>query len=172
MTEFKRRASDAGAVDPSIKRDLTDALVQIQDPGYRVTIGFLLRILDHLDNKTEVMIEQIHAKLDQVMADEEKIKHMVLNGHANAHDAHHLWVSQQIASKEDCDVALKIAADRHSRGGYCDYAARKLEEEKVAQRRRWAIGDHVAQTLAVGATMFVVGLVIAELFPHLMKGVS
>lgn len=150
MTVPERRSTDRNA----IRDDILAAINTLDDVNQRVVLTLLLRVVD-----------DIGGKIDRVLQDERRIKDIVLNGHVDVHAQHHHWIEQQMAKTSKVDEAVAFADARHKLGGYCDFAARKLEEEKVSKVRRWKVMDGLAEKVALIAAAFAGGV----LFPHLAR---
>ena len=117
--------------DIKLKKDMMEALASIEDPGQKVVLILLVRSMDNISRK-----------LDRVLADEAKLKQIVLNGSAKDHDAHHKWIEMQVRASTEIDSAISFVKERHSHGGYCDYAIRmiKAEEESLVDKRKVKTG--------------------------------
>lgn len=139
--------------DLNLKRDMLEALSTVQDPGQRIVLMLLLRSMDN-----------ISSKLDRVLSDEAKIKHIVLNGYSDQHDAHHRFIEEQLAKKEDSVSVVNFVKQRNALGGYCDYASRKLEEEKDIKISKRKIGEGVLEKLIAAALIFIAGVVSSNWF--------
>lgn len=133
--------------DTDLKKDMLDALATIQDPGQRIVLMLLMRSMDNISHK-----------LDKVLSDEAKIKHIVLNGHSDAHDAHHKWVDEQIAKKVEHTESLDFIKDRRNNGGLCEFAKRKVEEEKALNASKRKISEGIVEKILVAILMFTAGV--------------
>jgi hypothetical protein len=133
--------------DTDLKKDMLDALATIQDPGQRIVLMLLMRSMDNISHK-----------LDKVLSDEAKIKHIVLNGHSDAHDAHHKWVDEQIAKKVEHTESLDFIKARRNNGGLCEFAKRKVEEEKALNASKRKISEGIVEKILVAVLMFVAGV--------------
>ena len=118
MSEYTRRSQD-NEEDTALKKDMMSALSTIQDPGQKIVLMLLIRSID-----------SISLKLNRVLADDETLKEIVLNGSAKDHDAHHRWITEQLAKSTETTNTLNFVKDRVHSGGYCDYAKRKLQDEE------------------------------------------
>ena len=105
--------------DTILKKDMMEALATIQDPGQKVVLMLLIRSIDN-----------ISVKLDKVLADEEKLKHIVLNGSAKDHDAHHRWIETQVKNSPVNEQVIEFIKTRHAQGGYCEYAKKMIKQEE------------------------------------------
>jgi hypothetical protein len=103
-------------------------------------------------------MDNISHKLDKVLSDEAKIKHIVLNGHSDAHDAHHKWVDEQIAKKVEHTESLDFIKARRNNGGLCEFAKRKVEEEKALNASKRKISEGIVEKILVAVLMFVAGV--------------
>jgi hypothetical protein len=167
MNEFNRRSSDREE-DTHLKKDMLDALASIEDPGQRIVLMLLLRSMDN-----------ISSKLDRVLSDEAKIKHIVLNGHAEKHDEHHKFLEDQILKSQSVVNAVTFVKKREELGGYCDYAAKmliteenlkkqRLESEKVIKESRRKVLENITEKILWAVIIFLVGSTIGSNFFKLL----
>ncbi len=150
MTSLSRAEQAAS----NTRADIMAAIATMQDPNQRAVLMLLLKVLD-----------DIGAKIDAVLADENKLREMVLNGHSEQHDEHHVWVQRQIIHDEDHLRHHRWVQEHieHGCDDVCAWARTKMAEEKEnsASRRRvfegWAseIGRHIITILL---TIFGLGL--------------
>ena len=133
--------------DTDLKKDMLEALATIQDPGQRIVLMLLMRSMDNISHK-----------LDKVLSDEAKIKHIVLNGHSDAHDAHHKWVDGQIAKTAENAQSLEFIKERRAQGGLCEFAKRKVEEEKALNASKRKIKEGIVEKVLVAILMFAAGV--------------
>jgi hypothetical protein len=126
--------------DTDLKKDMLDALATIQDPGQRIVLMLLMRSMDNISHKLD------------------KVKHIVLNGHSDAHDAHHKWVDEQIAKKVEHTESLDFIKARRNNGGLCEFAKRKVEEEKALNASKRKISEGIVEKILVAVLMFVAGV--------------
>jgi len=133
--------------DTDLKKDMLEALATIEDPGQRIVLMLLMRSIDNISHK-----------LDKVLSDEAKIKHIVLNGHSEAHDAHHKWVEDQLAKTVEHTQSLDFIKDRRSNGGLCEFAKRKVEEERLLNASKRKISEGIVEKILVAILMFVAGI--------------
>lgn len=134
--------------------EIMSAIAAMQDPSQRAVLMLLLKVLD-----------DIGSKIDAVLADEKKLREMVLNGHSEQHDAHHVWTARQIIHDEDHLRHHRWIQDHIEHGceDVCAWARTKIAEEKenYASRRRvfegWAseAGRHI---ITIVLTIFGLGL--------------
>jgi hypothetical protein len=153
MSDNARRSSDHES--SALKNEILNALGQVSDPSHRVVLTLLIRVMD-----------EISGKLDRVLSDEDKIKHIVLNGHSTEHDAHHDWVANQIAYEISNPQMIELAKDRHRHGGYCDYASRKKKEEDASIDSSRKIKNGVIERIIWAVIMMIVGA-IGSAYLHL-----
>ena len=123
--------SESEDEDIKLKKDMMEALASIEDPGQKVVLMLLVRSMDNISRK-----------LDKVLADEAKLKQIVLNGSAKDHDAHHKWIEGQVNNSEDIVKTIEFVKERHSHGGYCDYATKmiKSENDDLVDKRKVKTG--------------------------------
>ncbi len=140
--------------DNDLRKDMLDALGTIQDPGQRIVLMLLMRSMDNISHK-----------LDKVLSDEAKIKHIVLNGHSDAHDAHHKWVDGQIVKHTENTKSLEFIKDRVNNGGLCDFAKRKVAEETALSASKRKIGEGIVEKILVAILMFVAGIWVSGNLP-------
>lgn len=140
--------SESEDEDIKLKKDMMEALASIQDPGQKVVLMLLARSMDNISRK-----------LDKVLADEAKLKQIVLNGSAKDHDAHHRWIETRILDSKEVDELMGFVKDRHAHGGYCDYAQKmiKSDEDNLVDKRKVKTG--VAEKII----LVVLGIIAAAL---------
>jgi hypothetical protein len=137
----------ADTEDLDLRKDMLEALGTIEDPGQRVVLMLLMRSMDNISHK-----------LDKVLSDEAKIKHIVLNGHSEAHDAHHKFIESQMSKNIETIQSLEFIKDRRANGGLCEFAKRKVEEEKLLSASKRKIGEGIIEKVLVAILMFVAGV--------------
>jgi hypothetical protein len=133
--------------DTDLKKDMLEALATIEDPGQRIVLMLLMRSMDNISHK-----------LDKVLSDEAKIKHIVLNGHSEAHDAHHKWVELQLEKTAEHTQSLDFIKDRRINGGLCEFAKRKVEEERALNASKRKISEGIVEKILVAILMFAAGV--------------
>ena len=145
--------SESENEDIKLKKDIMEALASIEDPGQKVVLMLLVRSMDNISRK-----------LDKVLADEAKLKQIVLNGSAKDHDAHHKWIEGQVSNSEDIVKTVEFFKNRKAAGGYCDYAARmvKAEEEASADKRKIKTG--VAEKIILVLLSIIAGALASKYF--------
>jgi hypothetical protein len=139
--------------DINLRKDMLEALGSIEDPGQRIVLMLLLRSMD-----------DISRKLDKVLSDEAKIKHIVLNGHSEAHDAHHKWIDTQLPKTNDIEHAVTFVKNRIDNKGLCSYATRKLKEEEDNSASKRKIGESIVEKILYAILVFLVGVVFSSHF--------
>ena len=144
--ELNRRASD-NEEDAQLKKDMLEALSSIEDPGQKVVLMLLVRSMDNISQK-----------LDRVLADEEKLKHIVLNGHAAKHDDHHKWIEVQSMKTEDISKAVDFTKTRIANNGYCDYAAKMIASDKVIADSKKKVAESILEKVIWGVLMLLLGV--------------
>lgn len=72
----------------SVKSQIMSTINGTDDPHMKTVLLYLLMILD-----------EIGGKIDVVIKDESSLRHAVLNGHSEQHEAHHDWVEVQMAKE-------------------------------------------------------------------------
>lgn len=132
--------------DIKLKKDMMEALATIEDPGQKVVLMLLVRSIDNISRK-----------LDKVLADEEKLKHIVLNGSAKDHDAHHKWIDKQVNNSEDVVKTINFVKNRQDAGGYCDYASRMIASEKAEQEDKRKVKNDVVSKIILAGLGVILG---------------
>jgi hypothetical protein len=145
MNDQTRRASDKDE-DSLLKKDMIEALSGVADANLRTVLMIMYR--SH---------ESITSKLDMVLSDEEKIKHIVLNGYASQHDEHHRWTEGQMKRESEVDEAVNFVKKRHENGGLCEYASRMTAAESDNATSRRKVRDGVAEKIILAIIMLVAG---------------
>lgn len=77
------------SVSATIKDQIVNAIAKSDDPQLKTVLMLMLH-----------MQEEIVTKMDAVLADEKKLKELVLNGSAAEHDQDHTWVRERRAQAE------------------------------------------------------------------------
>lgn len=136
----------------------------------------LQALADESDHKVKMLlllmlsaIEDIGGKLDAVLQNEERIKTMVLNGHAPVHHADHEWIGRRRKTDERDLRVLAWAEEamihdhiNRKRGAWVDA---KMRDEDADTDSRRALRDRwlervvwVITVLAVGGVMHSVNI--------------
>lgn len=151
---FNRRATDRLSTPSASRDDILDAMARVEDPGQRVVLTILLRVVDEISNK-----------IDRVLADEERIKMIVLGEFSHTHAVHHKYVEDLVSAFPANQRAVKGIQETHSSDtGHCQFAARHIEQDKV-QRLRWIkVADGVAEKVTIALMALALGLFA----PHLL----
>lgn len=89
-----------------VKKEIMAAIASDGEVAQRTLLKLMLMVLD-----------EIGGKIDVILQDEVSLRHAVLNGHTDQHEAHHDWVEAQI-SKE----AANAASGRKIRDGLVEKA--------------------------------------------------
>ena len=139
-----------------MKNEILNALSAVSDPGQRVVLTILIRVLD-----------EISVKLDRVLSDEDKIKHIVLNGDAGTHSAEHQQHRELNKEWAEIKPALDLIRERNSNGGYCDYAERMLLAEKAHGESKRKVAESLIEKTVWGGVMLVVGLLLPHVIGYL-----
>lgn len=127
-----------------LNSEILAAIGQVQDADSRVMLTLLARV--HAD---------ISMRLDRILADEKRIKDIVLNGHTERHSDDHVWLAKYRPLLES---VVEFYRRRAQLGGYCDYAHKQIESEKAAAASKRGIRDSwIADMLKLG-TVFVLGV--------------
>jgi hypothetical protein len=151
---YNRRATDRMPQPPASRDDILSALAEVQDPGQRVVLTILLRVVD-----------EISAKIDHVLADEERIKMLVLGEYSSVHAVHHRHVEDSIPAIAKLNKAVAEIQEVHSaENGHCQFASAHIERDKV-QRLRWI---KVADGVYEKAVIAVLALTLGLFAPHLL----
>lgn len=83
-----------------LKEQIRAEIARTEDHSTKVTLLLLMQVL-----------EDIGSKIDTVLADENKLRSAVLNGHAADHNADHDWVRNKRREEEDTEKA-RLASRR------------------------------------------------------------
>jgi hypothetical protein len=111
----------------NVRSEILGAIAKTEDPNMKMILLLMLGVL-----------EEIGAKIDTVISDEQALKDTVLNGHSPKHHLHHDWIEQ-----------------RMNHQGRCEWANRKIEIEKVTAETKTGVIRKVLETV-----LSQVGLVI------------
>lgn len=143
MTQsYNRRASDKLGAQGSDSRDeILDALAAVADPSQRVILTILLRVVD-----------EISSKIDRVLADEERLRMIVLGEFSHAHAVHHKYIEDLIAAYPATQRAVKQMQDtHHAEAGHCAFAAEHIAKDKASSGRWNRIADGVLEKIVLVA---------------------
>lgn len=130
---------------PSLNDEILSAVSQVESQDSRVILTLMARV--HTD---------ILTRLDKIYSDEQRIKSIALNGLSNTHHEDHTWLSK---NRHGLENVLAFSVDRKKLGGYCDFAARKLEEEKHTQQTKRSIFSGVTTHILTSAISIAVTLI-------------
>jgi hypothetical protein len=132
-------------VSTSPTRDkIIEAIAATKDDNLRAVLMIMLAVL-----------EEIGAKVDSVLADEATLKAIVLNGTSGVHEDDHKWIEGLRKREPDVLHAMSYAEERHKHGGYCDFASRKLAEEKDDAQSRRKLRDGLTERIAWGILVII-----------------
>ncbi|MCO5761211.1 MAG: hypothetical protein NHG36_06835, partial [Chromatiaceae bacterium] len=88
-------------------------------------------------------------KIDKVLADERRIKSVVLNGHVDQHHEHHEWLAAHM--------------DREKRKEkLCQWVESKIEEESKNEESRRKIRDGIAEKIIWAAASAIGTLIVVH----------
>ncbi len=73
-----------------VRKEIMEAIAADGDVPHRTLLKIMLMVLD-----------EIGGKIDVILQDEASLRHAVLNGHTEQHEAHHDWIAVQMASEAD-----------------------------------------------------------------------
>lgn len=123
---------------------IIEAIAATKDDNLRTVLMIML-----------AMLEEISTKVDSVLADEATLKSIVLNGSSSVHDDDHKWVADM--RKRDAMIirAADMAESRQTLGGYCDYASRKIDEEREDVKSRRTLRYGLVERMVWGVLVFV-----------------
>lgn len=123
---------------------IIEAIAATKDDNLRAVLMIMLAVL-----------EEIGAKVDSVLADEATLKAIVLNGTSGVHEDDHKWIEGLRKREPDVLRAMSYAEERHKHGGYCDFASRKLAEEKDDAQSRRKLRDGLTERIAWGILVII-----------------
>lgn len=123
---------------------IIEAIAATKDDNLRAVLMIMLAVL-----------EEIGAKVDSVLADEATLKAIVLNGTSGVHEDDHKWIEGLRKREPDVLHAMSYAEERHKHGGYCDFASRKLAEEKDDAQSRRKLRDGLTERIAWGILVII-----------------
>jgi len=130
--------------------------------------AILKALADESDHKVKMLlllmlsaIEDIGGKLDAVLQNEERIKTMVLNGHAPVHHADHEWIGRRRKTDERDLRVLAWAEEamihdhiNRKRGAWVDA---KMRDEDADTDSRRALRDRWLERVVWAITVLAVG---------------
>lgn len=130
--------------------------------------AILKALADESDHKVKMLlllmlsaIEDIGGKLDAVLQNEERIKTMVLNGHAPVHHADHEWIGRRRKTDERDLRVLAWAEEamihdhiNRKRGAWVDA---KMRDEDADTDSRRALRDRWLERVVWAVTVLAVG---------------
>lgn len=82
---WTRRKTDMGS---DVRNEIMEAISADGDVPQRTMLKLMLMVLD-----------DIGGKIDAILQDETSLRHAVLNGHTEQHEAHHDWIAAQMESQ-------------------------------------------------------------------------
>ena len=128
-----------------------EILAQIDKTDDKDSRRILLLMLGVMDDQKE-QFAALNKKLDTLLADEEAVRGIVLNGHASTHHEDHDWIKGRRAAR--CEEA-------------CAWVNRKMEEEIELAKTKKSLWQQFmegmfkqAGTLLVGALAALLGVSI------------
>lgn len=98
--------------------DVRSEILALIDKTNDQTMRSLLLLMLGVLEASVAGTEKISKKIDDLLADEARLREVVLNGHDSVHDKHHEWIATQM--------------DRNC-AKTCDWAAQKMVEEQAAE---------------------------------------
>ncbi len=114
----------------NLRAELRAAIAESDDPHVRA----LLLLMQGLYSITVDGFQALSLKIDNVLANETELREKVLDGHAPDFDDAMKWVKEERAFSSRQKAINRWVEERIQLGGYCDYAAAKIAEEKDDQR--------------------------------------
>jgi hypothetical protein len=138
------------AATSDLNSEILAAIGQVQDADSRVMLSLLARV--HAD---------ISSRLDRILADERRIKDIVLNGHTEVHSEDHVWLAKY---RPLLEAAVEFDRHRAQLGGYCDFAHRQIEAEKAEKASKRNIRDTWVADMLKLATVFALGVLTNHFF--------
>lgn len=114
----------------SLRAELRAAIAESDDPHIRA----LLLLMQGLYSITADGFQSLSKKIDDVLANEHELREKVLNGHAPDFDATMKWVKGEMAFSGRQKTINRWVEERMQAGGYCDYAASQIAEQKEAEQ--------------------------------------
>lgn len=133
--QFNRRASDRLPTHAASRDDILEALAKVEDASQRVVLTVLLRVVD-----------EISAKIDHVLADEERIRLLVLGEYSGVHAVHHRHVEDSIPAIAKINKTLeKIQVVHSADSGHCAFAAGHIDRDKISKLRWIKVTDGVVE---------------------------
>jgi hypothetical protein len=122
----------------NVKSEILSAIAKTEDANLKMILLLMLGVL-----------EEIGSKIDTVITDEQALRNTVLNGHSDAHHAHHDWIAQRIAHNGRCEWANKEVIKQAEIASSRKNIATKLAEAVIQQ---FGIILVTALTVAAGFT--------------------
>jgi hypothetical protein len=119
----------------NVRAEILTAIGKTSDENLKMILLLMLGILD-----------EISGKIDTVISDEQSIKTLVLNGHSDAHHAHHDWIANRIAHQGRCEWANRKCQEETEFAATKKSLATKLAEAMLQQ-----VGIIIITALAVAA---------------------
>lgn len=107
----------------SVKSQIMSAISSAEDAHMKTVLLLMLMVID-----------EIGGKIDVILQDEGALRHAVLNGHSDQHEAHHDWITVQIT---------------------------KEAEDNKSKRK---IGEGIIEKVLYSAIVFAGGLMASKLF--------
>lgn len=135
----------------NVKSAIMEQIAKTNDDNLRIVFVLLLGVL-----------EEIGAKIDNVMRDESTIKRMVLNGHVENHHADHDWI------KEHKITEVRNAALIDRAMPLIDWAEKtKSSQEKFADNNRSSFRKIAENIFTHMAIAIIAALGTITIFAHL-----
>ena len=135
MTAHNRRVTDRLLTQSASRDDILDALTQVEDASQRAVLTVLLRVVD-----------EISVKIDRVLADEDRLRNIVLGEFASVHAIHHRQVEDSIPALNKINKSIeKIQVVHASDSGHCAFAAGHIDRDKISKMRWIKVTDGVAE---------------------------
>lgn len=136
----------------ALNDEILAAVNAVESQDSRIVLTLLARV--HAD---------ILTRLDAIHRDEQRIKNIALNGLTDTHHDDHAWLARHRPALE---ASISFSAERAELGGYCDFAARKIAEEKENATSKRRISEALIVDGAKAVAMFVLGAVAAYVGLH------
>ena len=151
-----------------IRREILRSMTQIDDPGYRAILSILMRVMDNVERHTDSIFEALDDKLDKVLDDTDRVRGIVKDTMPDKHEEHHTWLSKHDTKSNYLIYAVDLLKDREKHGGYCDYAHRKMEDEKENMKSK----RNMAETLIVSFIKVIGLLIFGSFLPGIFDALS
>lgn len=110
----------------SLRAELRAAIAETDDAHARTTLLLMQGLYDLMASG----FQSLSVKIDSVLANESELREKVLNGHAPDFDVTMKWVKGEMAFSSRQKAINRWVEERMQSGGYCDYAATKIAEDK------------------------------------------